>query len=81
MNITIKKWGNSLGIRIPAMYTQEMKLNEGSIVNLSRTDEGILIIPQKQSRREELEKLVSQITPKNMHKEDFFGKEVGNEIW
>ncbi len=81
MKITIKKWGNSLGIRIPAMYTQEMNLNEGSVVNLSRIDDGIIIIPEKKSRREELEKLLSQITPENMHHEDFFGKEVGKEIW
>lgn len=62
------------------MYTQEMKLNEGSVVNLSRTDDGIIITPQKQSRQEELGKLLSQITPENMHHEDFFGKEVGKEI-
>jgi antitoxin MazE len=81
MKITVRKWGNSLGIRIPSTFTQMMDLNDGSVVELSRIEEGIKIIPQKQSRREQLEKLLSQITPENIHHEDFFGIENGKEKW
>jgi len=81
MKITVRKWGNSFGIRIPATYAQMMDLNDGSIVELSRIENGIKIIPRNQSRREQLESLLSQITPENMHHGEFFGMEVGEEKW
>ena len=81
MKIMVKKWGNSLGIRIPAAFTQMLDLNNGSVVELSRTANGIQIIPQKKSRQEQLEELLDQITPENMHHEDFFGMEIGKEEW
>ncbi|MEA4866718.1 MAG: AbrB/MazE/SpoVT family DNA-binding domain-containing protein [Sphaerochaeta sp.] len=81
MKVTVKKWGNSLGLRIPAVFTQSLDLNDGSVVELSRNKNGIQIIPQKKSRQEQLNELLDQITPENMHRVDFFGMEVGKEEW
>ncbi|MDY0288325.1 MAG: hypothetical protein RBR15_05835 [Sphaerochaeta sp.] len=72
MEIPVEKWENGLGLRIPAVYCKEWDLQEGTVIDLSRTTEGLLITPQKKSRRDELERLLSQINPKNMHTEEFF---------
>ncbi len=80
MKVSIKKWGNSIGIRIPATYAHILKLDVGSTMELSQIENGMKLIPLKKNRREELEELLSQITPENMHHEDFFGKNIGKEI-
>ncbi len=47
MEAVIKKWGNSLGIRIPNMIVKNLSLKEGSSVEIDEEDNKVIIIPKK----------------------------------
>lgn len=76
MNAIIKKWGNSLGVRISKPMLQELNLHENSEVELTVKDNTITITPKSS-----LEDLLLQITKENLHSEINFGKPEGKEIW
>ena len=38
MHITIKKWGNSLGIRIPKNFARNLSLKDGSVVEIKENE-------------------------------------------
>lgn len=43
MTVKIKKWGNSLGIRLPKKLADAKNLSDGNNIELIATAEGILI--------------------------------------
>ena len=61
MNARVGKWGNSLAIRIPGIYTRELGLAEGAELDLTCVDGGLLLRPRKREYR--LEELLEQISP------------------
>jgi antitoxin MazE len=73
-------WGNSLALRIPRFIANQMKLNNGSDVDISLEEEKIIIKPVK-DKEELLEEMLSNIKNNNIHKEEDFGEPVGGEIW
>jgi len=77
MQIAIKKWGNSLGIRIPQNILNSLHLKENQNLNIEIYDGNILIKPITR----QLESLLAQIKPKNLHNEISFGSSEGKEIW
>jgi len=77
MQVTIKKWGNSLGIRIPKNILNSLHLKENQNLNIDIQNGNILIKPVTK----ELENLLAQIEPKNLHHEISFGSTKGEEIW
>lgn len=81
MRATIQKWGNSLGIRLPKVLLAQLRLSQGSVVECSIEEGCIKLVPIQRSRAEELEQLLSAITPNNLHHVDFFDDEVGDEAW
>lgn len=81
MELTVKKWGNSIGIIIPNTFAKPFNLDVGSKLELTQEHDGIKLVPKPKNRKEQLDLLLSQITPENIHHEDFFAKEVGKEIW
>ena len=46
MEAVIKKWGNSLGIRIPNLIIRELSLKEGSFVDIKDKGNEIIIKPK-----------------------------------
>lgn len=80
MNSKVRKWGNSLGIRIPKPYAKEARLKDGTSVDL-KVEEGCLIIRPSKVKVYDLRTLVSRITPRNRHKETDTGRPVGREVW
>jgi antitoxin MazE len=79
----IKKWGNSLAIRIPKVAVKEMKIREGIQVDFNFDENKITITPKKkkkEKRKYTLEELVSKITPENRYEEIDFGPPLGKEI-
>jgi antitoxin MazE len=78
MEVTVKKWGNSLGIRIPYLIAKNMALKDGIPVRVRNTKAGILISP-KQS--ETLFEMLDRITPQNRHQEVETGNAMGGEVW
>ena len=78
MTVSIKKWGNSLALRIPKDIAQTLHIENNSTLELSIKDGALVIEPQKSTL---LESLVSRIDVNNLHVEVDTGKVVGNEEW
>jgi antitoxin MazE len=84
MEAVIKKWGNSLGIRIPNLIVREMSLKDGSFVNIDGKENEIIIKPVRKSKlkaRPHLSEILSQINEQNIHEEITSAGPVGKEIW
>ena len=80
MQQIIKKWGNSLALRIPKSIADSGNISRGSLVNMFIED-GKLIIQPIQGSKFSLEALLSQITDDNKHSETDTGTHTGEEIW
>ena len=78
MEAVVKKWGNSLGIRIPYNIVRELSLRDGSFVDIKDKGKEIVITPVKKSQ---LSEMLSQINEHNLHKEIETGAPVGKEVW
>ncbi len=78
MTVALKKWGNSIALRIPKDIANTLHVDDNSLMELD-VDDGVLTLrPQKENL---LERLVSQIDSENFHKEVDTGESVGNEEW
>ncbi len=77
MQAHIQKWGNSLGLRIPMQLAKQLKLHQGSPVNIE-IDDGRIII---QSPKYNLDTMLKDITPKNQHRQILDDEQRGNEVW
>lgn len=72
MEITLGKWGNSLGIRIPIDILKKLNLVENSRLNISVINNKVIL----EKPKNELEKLCSAITDENLNKDsDFIDKQ------
>lgn len=80
MSITLKKWGNSLAIRIPQHIAKKINVTEGSQVDFDVVD-GTLVVKPSKRKRYSLFELVEKITPENLHGEIDTGASVGKEVW
>jgi len=78
MEAVVKKWGNSLGIRIPNLIARELSLKDGSYVDINEKGKKIIIMPVRKNR---LSEMLSKINNQNLHAEIETGDPVGNEIW
>ena len=74
----VQKWGNSLAVRIPSAFAKEIGLYPDTEVELKLEDNRLVIIP---NRKKQLEKLLEQITPENLHREVDWGRKSGKEEW
>ena len=77
MQSQIKKWGNSLGVRVPRKFANQLNLKDGSNINVKLADNQLVI----SSDISELDMLVDKITKQNCHQEIFSDAPVGKEIW
>ena len=80
METTIKKWGNSLALRIPKALAEEAGLYYELSVELSLLDGKLVIAPVEQPKLD-LEAMLDQITEENLHSEVNVGPAVGQEVW
>ena len=84
MKVKFLKWGNSLALRVPKAFAQELGASVGKAANMEVRD-GKLIVelakPNRRRRRYTLDQLVAGITPKNRHRELELGPPVGSEVW
>ena len=79
-SVTISKWGNSLGVRLPKQIAEKAGLKAGSKVEVELCEEGTITIKLVPFRpRYELHELLSQISPENRHSELAWGDDEGKE--
>lgn len=77
MEIIVKKWGNSIGVRIPRIMAKDLNIKDGTPVEIKDSNGSIIISPKKYM----LDDLLSQINNSNIHSELDFGASMGKEIW
>jgi len=80
MKSTVQKWGNSLAIRIPKSFANEINLSQGTQIDLLLLDDKIQIEPVKRKKLS-LDDLLCEVTDNNIHKEIDTGTPVGKEAW
>ena len=80
MTTTIRKWGNSLGLRIPQDVAEEAGISEGKEVMFVHDKNG-LSIQTVATPKVSLDALLRKITPYNKHTEVDWGAPKGKEIW
>lgn len=74
----LRRWGNSLGLRIPRPFAQQADVTEGSEIDLS-LEKGRLIVTPVRKARYDLEGLLAGITRRNRHPEWDSGDSRGRE--
>ncbi|MFC0811003.1 AbrB/MazE/SpoVT family DNA-binding domain-containing protein [Paracoccus panacisoli] len=80
MNVTVKKWGNSAALRIPAALLDAAGLAVDQPVSLHE-ENGRLIIEAIRPETYDLEQLLAGITSDNRHEGVEFGAAVGREAF
>ena len=80
MEMLVRKWGNSLALRIPQSLAVQIGIESNSPVKLSLRDAELVIAPVMQSGLK-LEDLLDQVTEDNLHGEVDTGPAVGGEVW
>jgi antitoxin MazE len=79
MRATVKKWGNSAAVRIPASVMQATNLDLDEMVDVREEAGRIIIEPIRQAY--ELDVLLKGITSQNRHAAVDFGPPSGKEVW
>lgn len=79
MKTKVQRWGNSMGVRIPKVFAQEAKLQDGDMVDVRLKKGHLVIVPARLEHT--LNSLLSGITLENIHGEVATGRKRGREIW
>jgi antitoxin MazE len=80
MKATVKKWGNSAAVRIPASVMDAMHLHLDDAVEV-RAEKGRIVIEPVRQKTYVLNDLLQGITSKNLHEAVDFGSPEGKEVW
>jgi len=76
----VQKWGNSLALRIPKSFADEIGLGQNSAIQLM-IKEGALVVTPEHGPQWRLEELLKNVTPENIHRAWETGSAEGDEIW
>lgn len=77
----IKKWGNSLALRIPVPLAQQLNLQENSEVECTIAEGMLMVRPTAPLGPYTLEQLLGRVNRDNIHTETVTGVAQGREIW
>jgi antitoxin MazE len=80
MRTRIQKWGNSLALRIPKAFADEVGLQRETTIEVSLAD-GKLVITPVAKPKPTLKQLLAKVTKDNLHREVDTGSATGNEMW
>jgi antitoxin MazE len=75
---TLQKWGNSLGVRVPKGFTDQLGLGEGAEIDLAVHDGAIVIRPAR--KRYALADLLADCRPERRPEPIDWGPDVGGEV-
>lgn len=79
---TLKRWGNSLAVRIPANVANAAEFSEGQEVDVEVQDGQVLVRAHQAIRRFSRERYLQQLREQNLtpHETVDFGEPQGSEI-
>ncbi|MBZ5641639.1 MAG: AbrB/MazE/SpoVT family DNA-binding domain-containing protein [Acidobacteriia bacterium] len=80
MRATVRKWGNSAAVRIPAPVMRATRLDLDEPVDV-REEAGRIVIEPVRKKIYALGELLKGITAKNQHKSVDSGAARGKEAW
>ena len=80
MKAKVQKWGNSLALRIPRSFAQEVGIVRESTVEF-KTESGRLIITPLEEPKQKLAELLAAVTEENLQHEIDSGLPLGKEVW
>ena len=80
MVVSVKKWGNSAAVRIPATLMAEAGIELDQPVEI-RQERGRIVIEPARSKAFTLRRLVDAIRPDNLHEPIETGPAKGREVW
>jgi len=80
MSITLHRWGNSVGLRVPKPMLAQLGLSEGSQVDVT-IEAGRLVIEPARHRRLRMAELLEGFTPEDRPGELDWGAPAGREAW
>jgi antitoxin MazE len=78
MTARVQKWGNSLALRLPKALADDLRLQQGSAVELSVVG-GKLVLEPHRPPQYRLEDLLKKVTKRNIHGEIKTDRPVGKE--
>ena len=83
MRSEVKKWGNSLAVRLPRDLARTLHLSEGSALELEVVGDTLVLRASLPQRRHRLtyEELLEGLTPQTAHAEVDWGQPQGREEW
>jgi antitoxin MazE len=80
MRASVKKWGNSAAVRIPAAVLEATHVQLDEEVDI-REEAGRIVIEPIREKKYKLEDLLKGVTKDNIHEEIDFGRPEGKEVW
>lgn len=80
MEAVLRRWGNSVAVRLPSTLIKACQLKEDAKVVLTEEEGKIILTPKKKQPRYALKSLLAQITASNKHEAVEFGEPVGQEL-
>jgi antitoxin MazE len=80
MRTQLAMWGNSLALRIPSAFAQEISARPGRQVEVT-VQRGVLVVePVEEELTYSLDELLAGMTEDNLHGETSMGRAVGDEF-
>lgn len=76
----MQKWGNSLAVRIPKSFADEIGIKDKTSVDVSLAKGKVVVASVDTERRYSLRKLLAKVTEENAHAEFDTGASVGREV-
>jgi antitoxin MazE len=80
MKTKVQRWGNSLAVRIPKTFAEEVGLKADSSIEMRLVDGGLLLEPSA-VWSPSLEEMLDGVTESNLHDEVDTGRAQGSEAW
>lgn len=80
MKTRVQRWGNSLAVRIPKAFAEEVGLTDDSSVEMRLFKGGLLVEPSP-TWEPTLEQLLDGVADSNLHGEVDTGPAQGSEVW
>ena len=80
MKSKVQKWGNSLAVRIPKTFAEEVGLTDNSPIEMRLVDGGLLLEPSA-TWAPSLDELLDGVDESNLHGEVDTGPPQGREVW
>jgi antitoxin MazE len=79
MQTVVKKWGNSLALRLPQHIATDLNIMDGATVDLEIDDHSLIVRPAR--KKYKLADLLAQMKDEHKRGEVDWGEPKGDEVW